>query len=180
MKETGIVRRYVGALLEVAVKSNEVEQTSEQLLGFNEAFQASRELREVLQNPAFTAEREKVLTTLFERMELSKWVKNFISLLVERSRVGLIDEMAQAFRESAEEKAGKVRAQVTVAVEPDEAKWEALTQALRQKLGKEVILEKNVDPEIIGGVVTRVGSTIYDSSIVSQLRRLKGVLAKEI
>ncbi len=94
-------------------------------------------------------------------------------MLAERDRLTLLPDLSQAFRERVMDHQHVVRAQVTTAVALPPDKVSALQQGLARATGRQVRLEASVDPSIIGGAVTRIGSTVYDGSVTTQLQKLK-------
>jgi F-type H+-transporting ATPase subunit delta len=96
-----------------------------------------------------------------------------ILLLADRDRQVLLSDLASAYRDRLLDHQRVIRGSITTAVALDEQKLRLLEQGLSRATGRKVILESTVDPSIIGGVVTRLGSTVYDGSVTTQLNRLK-------
>jgi F-type H+-transporting ATPase subunit delta len=94
-------------------------------------------------------------------------------LLADRDRLILLGEVAAAFRQRMMEHQNVVRAEVTTAVPLGPERVAAMQQGLAQATGRQVLLEARVDPAIIGGAVARIGSTVYDGSVTTQLERLR-------
>ncbi len=174
MRGTTIARRYAKALLELAEERGETEKVERDLEALVEAWTASKELREVFENPAVTAEaRVAVLGALARRLGLSPVLLNTLRLLCDRHRLRLIPEVAQAFAALREERGGLVVAEVTTAGPMPESYFAELAKTLEKALGRKVTVTKREDPALIGGVVTRVGDRIYDGSLRTRLQELK-------
>ncbi|MCA9542432.1 MAG: ATP synthase F1 subunit delta, partial [Myxococcales bacterium] len=135
------------------------------------------DLLELFRSPKFDADtRKRVLADLLLRVMVSPVCRNFLFLLVDRSRIALLPEIVEAYHGLADAHSGRVRARVTVArtlSEPDVAR---LRTVLQRSTGREVIVEQEEDPAIIGGMITRIGDRTHDGSIRSQLARLRSEL----
>ncbi len=174
MRGTTIGRRYAKALLELAQDRGEGEKVRRDLLSLVDTWEASKELREVFENPAVTAEaRAKVLKAVSTRLGLSPLLVNTLRLLSDRRRLRLLPELAAAFVALMEERGGVVVAEVTTAQPMPASYFAELAKALEQALGQKVSVTKKQDPTLIGGVVTRVGDRIYDGSLRTRLQELK-------
>lgn len=177
MKEASVARRYAKALLEIGIKNQSTEAIGAELERVAALFE-HRDLRTVLGSPVHdTGARRGVLSKLIERLSLSKDVTNFLNLALDRNRLGLVPEISTAFRAMADEVAGRVRAEVVSAKPLDSAAAAQLTEALRAQTGKEVILSKSVDAELIAGAITRIGSVVFDGSVRTQLQQIRDSLA---
>jgi F-type H+-transporting ATPase subunit delta len=110
-------------------------------------------------------------------MPLSTQVRNFLYVLVDRRRAGLLDEITDAFEAAVDERSGVVRAEVSSAVPLSDAQRAELAKALSDVTGKRVRCEFAVDDSLIGGVIARIGSTVYDGSVRTQLGEIQQLLA---
>jgi F-type H+-transporting ATPase subunit delta len=172
-----IARRYAKALLELADEQNAVDKVQRDLLELVQNWEASRELREVFENPAVSSEaRRKVIEGLANRMGMSVLLKNTLMLFSDRRRMRHVPDLAEAFQTLAEAKSGKVRAEVVSARGLSETYYTQLREALESVTGRKVVLVKRQDPSLIGGVVTRVGDQVFDGSIKTRLDELKDEL----
>jgi F-type H+-transporting ATPase subunit delta len=177
-----VANQYAKALLEIAAgPASKLEPFSalRQLELFRNALEVSPELREILVTPAVSREtKHRALTRVAALLGLHPTVVNFLSVLKDHRRIGLLGEICQMFRAQLDERLGVVRAQVRSARETSPAQREALEARLRTFTGKQVECEYTVAPEIIGGVTVTIGSTIYDGSVEGRLqglcRRLSG------
>lgn len=174
MKSSSVGRRYARALIELAEANKQTERVAKDLLDFADSFAKNKDLRGVFENPQVTRDqRKKILTTLLDRMAVAPVVKSALLLLGDRGRLKHIGDIAEAFQAISEDRAGRVRAEVTTAVDMPEAYFAELTKVLEGVTGKKVVLVKKQDPAIIAGVVTRVGDKVFDGSVRTRLGELK-------
>jgi F-type H+-transporting ATPase subunit delta len=172
--------RYAAALTDVALKHNGGERIKADVGSFVEAFSASADLRNFLETPAVGYEaKQNVIRKLAERMELSPEVRNFIQLLVLNRRTHLLSEIQQAFLSDLNARMGIAEADVKSAREMSAPEKERLIRALEERTGKKIQARFGEDASLLGGVVVRVGSTIYDGSVREQLTRLRQKLETE-
>ncbi|MCK6545893.1 ATP synthase F1 subunit delta [Myxococcota bacterium] len=172
-------RRYAQALLESINhdKATTLEKALEELSGFAKIFDSTFELRNSLLNPAFTRpERTKVLGALLDKLAYSKTVRRFIELIAERDRMPEIGDIADAFRQLADEHRGRIRAEVQSAAPLSAESTDRLKKVLERTTGKSIDLELTVNPALIGGIKARVGSLVFDGTISSELERLRSSL----
>jgi len=167
--------RYARALFDVALRESDVVKIGDELTGFVGMIQSYEVLATIFTNPAIPGSRKAALAkALIERAgPLSTPLSKLILLLADRDRLVLLSDLASAYRERLLDHQRVIRGNVTTAVALDEQKLRLLEQGLARATGRKVILESKVDPSIIGGVVTRLGSTVYDGSVTTQLNRLK-------
>jgi F-type H+-transporting ATPase subunit delta len=167
-------RRYASALFALADEAKQVDRIGRDLSDFAVSFKNSRELQAVFENPDFGAEvRRKILRDVATRTAMTVQVRNLLMLLSDRRRMRFVQEIADSYQALSEERSGKVRAEVVSATELPESYYLQLRQALEAVTGKQVVIDKKKDPELIGGVVTRVGGQVYDGSIRNRLSELK-------
>lgn len=170
--------RYARALFDVALKEADIEQAGRDLAGFAELVAGNEVLSRVLSNPAIPAARKRaVVEQLLARAgSVSPVVGKLLGLLADRDRLGLLPEIAAAYRNRLMEHAKVVRAEVVTAVPLSADRVTALQRGLAGATGRDVQLETRVDPSIIGGAITRIGSTVYDGSVTRQLEKMKEAL----
>jgi F-type H+-transporting ATPase subunit delta len=172
--------RYAAALTDVALKHSSGERVKTDLASFVEAFFASADLRNFLRTPAVGYEaKQTVVLKLAERMELAPEVRNFIQLLVLNRRTDLLREIQQAFLSDLNARMGIAEADVKSARELSASEKERLIRALGQRTGKKIQARFGEDASLLGSLVVRVGSTIYDGSVREQLTRLRQKLEAE-
>jgi F-type H+-transporting ATPase subunit delta len=174
-----IARRYARALFSLAVEADRIEPWSSAFAVLRSTFLESAELRDALTNPIYTADQRRgVVTRLAQALALDPDPTNLMLLLAERNRLALLDAVAQEFGELADQKLGRVRARVVSAVPLEEAEATRLAERLAGAAKAQVIVDRQVDPTILGGVVARVGSMVYDGSLRSQLEELGRALKR--
>ena len=171
-------RRYAQALISVADEVGAVDLVGDDLGRFVTSGEGDdRRMARVLESPVFTSEeRGAILDQVLPKLGLHPLVANLIRLANDKRRMALLPGIAEAYRTLADERAG--RQQVTVqTAEPLSPQLEAeVRAALESSTGKRVILKTEVHPELIGGLVARVGDTVYDSSIRTRLEQMKQAL----
>lgn len=173
--------RYARALFDVVLKEGgDVEQVQADFQQFVDLFDQHPVLASTLGNPAIPASKKQgVAKALVERAgTISPVVGKMILLLAERDRMMLLPGIARNYRERVMDHQQIIRGQVTTAIALPADKLRALEQGLQGATGRKVVLETRVDPSIIGGVVTRLGSTVYDGSVTTQLHKMKQALVE--
>ena len=170
--------RYARALFDVARKEGDIDQAGRDLAAFAQLVAGHELLPRVLGNPAIPPARKRaVVEQLLARTGFaSPMVGKLLLLLADRDRLGLLPEIAAAYQDQLMVHAKVVRAEVITAMELPRDRIAALQQGLAQATGRQVQLETRVDPSIIGGAITRVGSTVYDGSVTRQLEKMKEAL----
>lgn len=173
MANSTVAHRYASALLELALPTGELDRIAKDLVRFGEVVKDPNANR-ALVTPLFSAEeRENVLSALLPRLGMHPLAVNFLKLLAEKRRFGDVVAILDAFAKLADEASGRVRVEVSTA-EPMTPQIEAeLRSTLERGLGRKVLLTTKVDPTLIGGMVARVGSKVYDSSLRTRLETLK-------
>jgi F-type H+-transporting ATPase subunit delta len=170
--------RYARALFDVARKEADIEQAGRDLAGFAGLVAGNDLLSRALSNPAIPAANKRaIVERLFAKAgSVSPVIVKLIGLLADRDRLVLLPDIAAAYRTRLMEHARVVRAEVVTAIPLPGDRVAALQQGLARATGRDVQLENRVDPSIIGGAVTRIGSTVYDGSITRQLEKMKDAL----
>ena len=167
--------RYARALLDVAVKENaDLEQVERELTEFADLFKQYPLLEKVLLNPAVPVPRKRAaVADVLARARFSPIVSKLLTLLADRDRLVLVPDLLKAYSDRLLDHRGVVRAEVTTATPIDSSRTGAIQRGLAALTGRTVSMSTKVDPTIIGGLVARIGSTVYDASVERQLQRLK-------
>lgn len=174
-----IARRYARALFSLGEDPGNATAISAEVDQLTEAALASPEIERVIFTPIHPrAERRGVVSELAERLGLSAEVRAFAAMLVDENRMSILPEIRDELRELVERAAGRVKAQLIAARPLQESELEQIRSALSRRLDREVTVELEVDPELIGGVVARVGDILLDGSIRTQLAVLGESLRK--
>ncbi|HET8539820.1 MAG TPA: ATP synthase F1 subunit delta [Anaeromyxobacter sp.] len=171
---SSIARRYAKALFSLAVESKRVEPWAKSLEALREAVATSPDLRDVLSNPVYSKEqRRAIVEQLATALNLDAEPANLLFLLGDRNRLAYLAAVVETFRELADRHLGRLRAKVTSAVKLDDASAQAIADEFSRKHGAQILLDRAVDPAILGGVVAQVGSLVYDGSVRTQLEELR-------
>lgn len=173
-----VAARYAKALADVV--STDSAQVATQLRAVDEMIESSSELRNALASPAVTPSRKRaVVARLLAPMNVSAQVRNFLFVVIDHRRVQQLKSIVEAFENLADERSGFVRADVSSAQEMTESQRSALEVQLSRLAGKKAKLRYTTDPALVGGVVAKVGSTVYDGSVRGQLDRLRVKLGSQ-
>jgi len=171
--------RYAKALID-ALYPDRAEAGYEQLQRLSELLRKQPDARRILENPTLPADRRKAfLKQIGDALGFIPPLTNFTEILVERNRLDILEEIAQVYQKFLDERMGIVRAAVTAAQALDATQSRELATKLQAVTGKQVRMEVVVDPALLGGVIARVGSTIYDGSLRQQLNSFKARLVQE-
>jgi F-type H+-transporting ATPase subunit delta len=166
--------RYAKALLDVAIKESDPERAEQELTAFVDLVQQHPDLQRALANPVVSAaDKRAVVQQILVRLQPTSPAGKLVLLLAARGRLALLPDLLEVYRERLMEHRNVLRAEVTtaVALSPDRAAQ--LQQRLAAATGRIVTMTTKVDTSIIGGVVTRIGSTVYDGSVATQLAKVK-------
>ncbi len=175
MTSRGAATRYARALFDVAQKEADIQQVGRELTAFAALFTGHEGLSRTLSNPAIPAPRKRgIVEQLLARFAaVSPVMTKLLLMLADRDRLSLVPEIASAYEARLMDHAQIVRAELTTAVPVPADRVAALQQGLASATGRQVQLETKVDPGIIGGAVARIGSTVYDGSVTTQLQKVK-------
>jgi F-type H+-transporting ATPase subunit delta len=169
-----IARRYASALADVAIARNEAREVQEELNAWERMFATSNELRQLIDSPTVALdEKRKVLQTLIRRLRPRPTTANFILVLLQNQRLGQLAEINKSFRQALDTRSGVVAATITTAKPMAQGPQESLRVKLATLTGKTVRLSFETDSDLIGGLVARIGSTLYDGSVRNQLQQAK-------
>jgi F-type H+-transporting ATPase subunit delta len=180
MKDRRLATRYARALLASLGDARLAEDADRFLAALRDAIRQSSEFHELLHDPAVSrATRQQVLRTLAERASMPAQVVRFLDTVVDHNRAASLASIAEAFHQERDAAAGIVAAEITTAcpLGPDlEAR---AVRALESLTGRKVRLTASLDPTLLGGAVTKVGSTVYDGSLKYQLREIRSRMTQE-
>ena len=166
--------RYAKALFDVALAESSPEQVEKELVAFADLVRTHEDLRQVLESPAIPAARKKAIAAqLLDRLQPSGPVRKLLLLLADRDRFDLLTDLVAVYHERVMEHLKVVQAEVTTAAPLPADQAAQMQQRLGTMIGRTVTLTTKVDPALIGGMVTRIGSTVYDGSVANQLAALR-------
>ena len=180
MSVIAIARRYAEALADIAVDHKQVEQIEQEVGAFARLMSDNRELYDLFASPVVSrSNKAKVLDAVIERIRPGQMTANLLKTLLSHYRLHHIETIYQQFQREINERRGMVQAEVTTSAPVGRAEQDQLAVRLREMTGKQVQLQFKTDPEIIGGIVTRINSVVYDGSIRTQLQVVKQRLKRE-
>jgi F-type H+-transporting ATPase subunit delta len=181
---TALANRYANALADVVMSPRSALQPAaavSELQSFADLLRSSVELHNALATPAVPASRKRaVVNRLGDDMKLSKVTRNFLFVLIDKRRINILPEIAESFDLVVDERLGFARAHVTSAKELTGEQRTAVTAELEKLTGKRLRTLFVADESLIGGLVARIGSTVYDGSVRGQLHMLEHRLAAEV
>ncbi len=170
--------RYARALLDVAIKESDPERAGHELAAFVDVVRQHADLERVLANPVVAAaDKRAVVQQIVQRLQLSTPAAKLLVLLSARGRLPLLPDLLDVYRERLMEHQRVVRAEVTTAVPLSQERVAQLQQRIASATGRSVTMSTKVDASIIGGAITRIGSTVYDGSVAAQLAKVRDRLA---
>ncbi len=175
-----IADRYAGALSAALTEDSQLETALASLQEISSLFDAHHELHSCLSNPAIEVHlREKVLDEVLQRLGAQQAVVRLVHELMERGRMPVLRETVMRFEEIVDARLNRVAARVTTAGPLRPEQQQQLQGKLSAYAGKSVRLKCTVDPEVIGGVVARIGWKVIDDSVRTRLTKLKDALIAE-
>jgi len=168
---------YGRSIFQVALEQGKLDELREQLGQFADALDQNRELAVFFFSPYFsTAEKQDALGRVLEGAE--EILLNFLSLLIENHRMPVIFRIRQQYERLWEEENRMLPVEITSAIALDQATTESLGRTIGERAGRKVTLAARVDPDILGGIVVRVGNSILDASIRNRLEQLRRHVAQ--
>jgi F-type H+-transporting ATPase subunit delta len=171
-------RTYAEALADVALAEKRPEQMRRELEDFLTMTAESSDLRNFLASPAVAnSSKQAVIAKLVERMGASQALRNFLFLVVDHRRVGLLGAIGEAFGQELNARLGILDAEISTARELDAEEKQAIETELARRTGKRIEASYRIEEELEGGAVVRIGSTIYDGSVRASLERLRARMA---
>jgi F-type H+-transporting ATPase subunit delta len=169
-----VARRYASALADVVLDRGEAKEVQHELEQWNDLLRGNANLQEVFRNPTIALDQKRaVLNKLIERARPRPTTANFLKVLLQNQRLTELSEINRKFAEILDQRAGMVAATVTTARPVPENSRRNLRETLASLTKKKVRVDFEQDPELIGGMVTRIGSTVYDGSVRNQLQQIK-------
>ena len=181
MTSSNIAKRYARAFFEVAKEERRYEDYSRELGRFSAILKENKGLNGFLASPIFARpDKKAVVETILQKAGISELTANFLKLLVDKRRIGIISDIESRYRELMYEALNKVKVTVSTAFPLTGELAAQLQESLERLTGKQVEMTVLLDPSLLGGVVVRIGDTLYDSSIRTQLNKIKDLLGEEM
>ena len=169
-----IARRYAKALVNLAEKGKDLDNAGKNLTAITEVYKENSELRQVLSDTKVSSiVKQEILKDVLNTIKTSKLLDTFSRYLLAKRRIDILPDIERAFNLLLQEKLGRIEANVTTAYELPKETVKKLVNAISGYSGKEVKVNVAIDPSIIGGMVTRIGSTVIDGSIKTHLNKIR-------
>jgi F-type H+-transporting ATPase subunit delta len=171
---SGMAGRYATALFELAVETNSTDQLHADLHAFETMLAASPELTRLVRSPVFGAEEQaRALDAVLDKASISGIARNFLRVVAANRRLFAVREIIRGYKALVAKHKGEVTADVTVAQPLNDARLDEIRAALRAITGKDVQVNVDVDPSIIGGLKVKLGSRMVDASLRTKLNSIK-------
>ena len=166
---------YARAFADVVIEQRlDPDKTLQQARLLVQLVSGSRELREVWETPSIPAEQKRaVLDAIVKRAGISKSVRNFLAVLIDHRRIKFLEPIVKQFEHELNQRLGFVEAEITSARELNEKERRSLETRMEKVTGKKLRAQYARDESILGGAIVKVGSTIYDGSVVGQLEKIR-------
>ena len=170
-------RRYARAIFSLAEEQGTLDQTADELQVIG-AIASDPQIAAALANPLLSATaRRDLARTITDNLKASATTRNFVSLLADHRRLDQLVGIAREFTRILDIQRHRVRATITSATPLSDAQRQAVVAAFERKLGRSVLAETHVDPQLLGGVVVDVEGTVYDGSVRTNLHTLANRIA---
>lgn len=177
---SGMAGRYATALFELALEANAVDTVRSDLARFDALASDNADLTRLIRSPVFSAdEQTSALTAVLDKAGIGGIAAQFLKVVASNRRLFAVHDMVKAFNQLVAHHKGEVTAQVTLAEQPSDAHLAAIKDTLKAVTKKDVQVEVNVDPAIIGGLIVKLGSRMVDSSLRTKLNAIKHAM-KEV
>jgi F-type H+-transporting ATPase subunit delta len=171
---SGLAERYAAALFDLADERRALDEVAADLRQLRAMLAASSDFSRLIRSPVLSRDvQARAIGVLAASAEFSSVVRDFLAVVARNRRLFAIPAMIEAFLAKLAARRGEVSAQVTAAQALSEAQLRALDEQLRRSIGSKVSVDVRVDPELIGGMIVKVGSRMVDGSVKSRLQRLQ-------
>lgn len=174
MKNLAVARCYAKALLLIGKDDGQAESYREELDNIAGLVTGVKELDQAITNPLYDAAgRRKVLHAIIDKFSLSDTMKAFLLLVFDKGRIGFLSNINEFYKKLADELKGIARASLVSATELSSETVDKIRSTMSKMTGKDVVLEVEQDPSLIGGVISRIGDLVLDGSIRTQLLNMR-------
>jgi F-type H+-transporting ATPase subunit delta len=179
VKNLVIAKRYAKALFSLAQSEKKIEQYGQELDGFVQLMDQVPDLANAIQNPLYPEKvRKTVFRQLADKVGLTPIMKSFVDLLISKGRVGGLVDIRDYYHKLIDEASNIARAELKAPVPLEEQEISHIAKTLEKMTGKKIVVEFQEDPELIGGVVARIGDLVLDGSVRTQLLNIKETLKR--
>lgn len=181
MASQSLAKRYAKALSSLSIEEDRLEKVVKNLSSFISLFEESSELREALLNPVFSIdERKKVLKSILDHLKVDHVTENFLLVLLENKRLEHVWLVDKIFKRLIDRHLNRIQVEVLSAHPIEKSVSKRLGQTFETLTNKEATMQFQVDPKLIGGMVLKIGSLVFDSSIANQLDTLALSFRREL
>jgi len=171
---SGMAGRYATALFELALETNAVDAVAADLAKFDAMIADSADLTRLVRSPVFTSEEQsRAVSALLDKAGIGGLAAKFLKLVAQNRRLFAIGDITRGYKAMVAKHKGEVTAKVTVAEKLSDARLAEIKSALKSVTGKDVLVDVQIDPAIIGGLIVKVGSRMVDSSLRTKLNAIK-------
>lgn len=171
---TGLQGRYATALFDLAKSAKQLDVVKSDLELLDQAIANSDDLRNVLRSPVISRDvQAKAMAALLDKLGISELTKKTVGLLCQKRRLFVLPDVISSYLSMLSAHNGEVTAQVTSAAELKKEQIEAVTGALKDVVGATVKVDLKIDPAVLGGLVVKVGSRVFDASLRTKLQKLE-------
>lgn len=179
MSTNAIAKRYAKALVQIGAEEGAVDKFSGELGKVTAVLSENTSLTSIFSNPAhgLDAKRE-ILKGIIAKLGLSTNVGNFLQLLLDRNRLPFLPQILESYNNFADDLSGVIRPTLTSGLPLEASQIDEIKNSLATSTGKKVVLKVQVDPSLIGGVVTKIGDKVFDGSVKTQLAKIQDILQK--
>ncbi|MFN0023595.1 MAG: F0F1 ATP synthase subunit delta [Parvularculaceae bacterium] len=177
VRASGLAARYASALFDLAANGADLERVEADLKLLGAAMAGSPDLRTALSSPVYNADdKRRAIAAISEKAGFSPLTRNFLGVVAQNRRLFALEGIIAAFMARLAEHRGEVSAEAVSAAALNSDQTKRLRGEIERVVGKAVNLSVKVDPELLGGMIVKVGSTMIDSSLKTKLNRLKSVM----
>ncbi|MFB3926444.1 MAG: ATP synthase F1 subunit delta [Syntrophales bacterium] len=177
MIKNSVAKPYAQALFDISREENKYREYYDELNRFSSLLKENPDLKEFFANPIFDRDEKKaVVTEVLKRTDVSATIANFLRLLVDKGRISILDDIEEHYRELIDQVLKKVRIDIKTAFPLTDGLYADLKKTLEEMTGKAVEMSIHEDPLLLGGIVVKIGDTLYDGSIRSQLNHIRELL----
>lgn len=180
MIQETVARKYARALMELAKEDKKEERYGQEISSFLAMLKSDKMLWSFFVGPSESLENKRVaLEDILPKLNFSKVVQNFIRLLLDKERLSFLGDIVGIYATLLDEAEGRVRAKIISASPLSKADLNNIVKGLSAAIGKKIVADVSLDPEIIGGIIAHVGGLVFDGSIKTQLENIGYNLKKE-
>jgi len=174
LSNTRLSKRYARALFSLGQEDGFFKRYGQELEEFADVCEENGDFRQVISNPIFDLDdRKRILKVVLDRSGFSDLVKNFLNLLLDKNRIGAIEAITDYYARLNDEASNIAHAEITTARPLKEETLDKVLESLKRLTSKDVKSEIKEDPDLIGGIVVKIGDLVLDGSIRAQLEGLK-------